>query len=48
MPHATTAISPNGYASLQRLHVNLHMVLLDDLQTQDIVFQEWLDLATAA
>jgi hypothetical protein len=48
MPHATAAISPNSHASLQRLHVNLHIVLLDDMKTQDIVFQEWLDLATAA
>jgi len=34
MPHATNAISPNSYASLQRLHVNLRPVLLDDLQNQ--------------
>jgi hypothetical protein len=31
MPHSTTAISPNGFALLQRLNVNLHMVVLDDL-----------------
>jgi hypothetical protein len=48
MPHATNAISPNGYASLQRLHVNLRPVLLDDLQNQEIVFNVWLDLAKAA
>jgi len=48
MPLATAAISPNGYASLQRLHINLHMVLLDDLQNQEIVFNVWLDLAKAA
>ena len=48
MPLATAAISPNGHASLQRLHVNLYIVLLDDLKNQDLVFQEWVDLATAA
>jgi hypothetical protein len=48
MPHATNAISPNGYASLERLHVNLRPVLLDDLQNQEIVFNVWLDLAKAA
>jgi hypothetical protein len=48
MPHATNAISPNGYASLERLHVNLRPVLLDDLQNQEIVFSVWLDLAKAA
>jgi hypothetical protein len=48
MPHATAAISPNGFASLQRLHVNLHMVLLDDLETQEAVFQQWLEIAESA
>jgi hypothetical protein len=48
MPHATTAISPNGFASLKRLHVNLHMVLLDDLQTQEAVFQPWLEIVVSA
>jgi hypothetical protein len=48
MPLATAAISPYGYASLQRLHVNLYIVLLDDLKAQDTVLQEWVDLATAA
>ena len=48
MPHATNAISPNGYASLQQLHANLCTVLLDDLQIQEFVFNVWLDLAKAA
>ena len=48
MPHATNAISPNGYASLQQLHANLCTVLLYDLQIQEIVFNVWLDLAKAA
>jgi hypothetical protein len=48
MPLATAAMSPYGHGSLQRLHVNLFIVLLDDLKAQDIVFQEWVDLAMAA
>jgi hypothetical protein len=48
MPHSTNAISPNGFASLQRLNVNLHMVVLDDLQNQETVYQFWLDMAVSA
>jgi hypothetical protein len=48
MPLATKVISPYGFASLQRLPAILHIVVLDDLKAQNTVFQEWVDLATAA
>ena len=48
MPHSTNAISPNGFASLRRLNVNLLVVVLDDLQNQKTVYQFWLDMAVSA
>ena len=40
MPHSTTAISPNGFASLQRLNVNLHI--------QEAVYQFRFGMAVSA
>jgi hypothetical protein len=48
MPRSTSAISPNGFASLQRLNVNLHMVVLENLQNQEDVYQLWLGMAVSA
>jgi hypothetical protein len=48
MPRSTSAISPNGFASLQRLNVNLRMVVLEDLINQEAVYQLWLGMAVSA